>query len=113
MPSHTPQRHGVTILTPGTTPAPTWIGKTMTTTDTTPAHCDAEQQLRRASYALQQMKGRGMYDIGELAKLLTPRDCPEHAPAGIEAGRLIPTASRPLSLDPHESYHRPPFTGRD
>lgn len=24
----------------------------------------------------------------------------------------VPTASRPLTLDPHEAYYRPPYTGR-
>jgi hypothetical protein len=33
---------------------------------------------------------------------------------GIPARHLVsvPTSSSPLTLDPHEAYYRPPFTGR-
>lgn len=34
---------------------------------------------------------------------------PDPAPARLVS---VPTSSRPLSLDPHEAYYRPPFTGR-
>lgn len=72
--------------------------------------CTAEQQLRRAAYAFQQMKGRGQYDMGELTQLLEPHDCAEHAPAGVDAGRsvTIPTAGKPITLD----HYSPPYVGR-
>ena len=80
-----------------------------------PVTCDAEDRLKRASFAFANMLGDGRFDLGQLKHLLAPTECEDHKPAGHERGALltVPTASRPLSLDPHESYYRPPYTGRD
>jgi hypothetical protein len=60
------------------------------------------------------MLGDGRFDLGELKKLLDPTECDDHKPAGHQRGAIsVPTASRPLSLDPQDSYYRPPYTGRD
>lgn len=81
-----------------------------------PTTCDAEDRLRRAAFAFKNMIGEGRFDLGQLKHLLDPAECDDHKPAGAERGQrpiVVPTASRPLNLDPHESYYRPPFTGRD
>ena len=79
-----------------------------------PTTCDAEDRLRRAEYAFTNMLGDGRFDLGELKRLLKPAECDDHKPAGAERGAIIvPTASRPLNLDPVESYYRPPYPGRD
>lgn len=87
----------------------------MTAVVHTPTTCDAEDRLRRAAFAFTNMLGDGRFDLGELKALLKPAECEDHKPAGVQRGQTItvPTASRPLSLDPHESYYRPPYTGRD
>jgi hypothetical protein len=60
------------------------------------------------------MLGDGRFDLGQLKQMLDPTECDDHKPAGVERGMIeVKTASRPLSLDPHESYYRPPYTGRD
>jgi hypothetical protein len=77
----------------------------MTTTTHAPTACDAEVRLKRASFAFQNMLGDGRLDLGQLKQLLAPTECDDH--------KHVPTASRPLDLDPHESYYRPPYAGRD
>lgn len=79
-----------------------------------PTTCDAEQRLRRAEFAFTNMLGDGRFDLGELRKLLKPAECEDHKPAGAERGAVtVKTSSSPLSLDPQDSYYRPPYPGRD
>ena len=86
----------------------------MTTIAHHPTTCDAEDRLRRAEFAFTNMLGDGHFDLAQLKQLLAPTECEDHKPAGAERGiTSVRTASSPLSLDPHESYYRPPYTGRD
>ena len=79
-----------------------------------PTVCDAEDRLRRAAFAFKNMLGDGRFDLAELKHLLAPTECVDHKPAGAERGVLtVKTSSSPVTLDPHESYYRPPYTGRD
>ena len=86
----------------------------MTTIVNAPTVCDAEDRLKRAAFAFKNMLGDGRFDLGQLKQLLDPVECDDHKPAGHECGVVtVKTASSPLNLDPHESYYRPPYTGRD
>ena len=77
-----------------------------------PASCDAELKLRKAAYALEQMMGPSIFDLGSLLNMLRGGECEDHKPAGHARGlRSVPTSSSPLNLDPHEAYYRPPYTG--
>ncbi|QPK40192.1 hypothetical protein SEA_JINKIES_61 [Arthrobacter phage Jinkies] len=83
----------------------------MTTITHTPAACDAELKLRRAAFALQQMTGSHVFDLGALANMLKIDDCEDHRPAAADSPVIVKTSGAPLSLDPHDSYYRPPYTG--
>jgi hypothetical protein len=86
----------------------------MTTIAHAPTTCDAEDRLRQAAFAFTNMLGDGRFDLGELRRLLKPAECDDHKPAGSERGAIsVKTSSSPLSLDPHDSYYRAPYTGRD
>ena len=88
---------------------------TMTTFNPeTPAPCDAEMRMNQAAYALEQMNGPKVYDLGHLLHLLRGGECEDHNPAGHARGglRSVPTSSSPLNLDPHDAYYRPPYIGR-
>ena len=76
--------------------------------------CDAELRLRQAAYALEQMNGTHVFDLGALLGMLRGGECEDHKPAGHARGnlRLVKTSSSPLSLDPHDAYYRPPYIGR-
>ena len=83
-----------------------------TTTTAHTASCDAELKLRKAAYALEQMNGTHVFDLGALLSMLRGGECEDHKPAGHERGLVsVRTASAPLNLDPHDAYYRPPFTG--
>jgi hypothetical protein len=80
------------------------------------AHCIAEDKLKQAAYSLKQMLGSKIFDLGGLLNMMTIDECDDHKPAGVDRGArplVVKTASRPLSLDPQDSYYRPPYTGRD
>ena len=81
------------------------------TTTTTPTMCDAELKLRRAAFMLQQMTGSHVFDLGALANMLKTDECEDHKPAGVDRPIIVKTSGAPISLDPHDAYYRPPFTG--
>lgn len=83
----------------------------MTTINHTPAQCDAAMTLQRAAFMLEQMTGTHVFDLGALMGLLRKGECEDHKPAGVDRPVVVRTASAPLSLDPHDAYYRPPFTG--
>lgn len=86
----------------------------MTAVVHTPSICDAEDRLRRAAFAFTNMLGDGRFDLGQLKQLLAPTECADHKPAGHERGAVtVKTSSSPISLDPQDSYYRPPYTGQD
>ena len=83
-------------------------------TNPEPTSCDAETRMQQAAYALEQMNGTKVYDLGHILHLLRGGECEDHKPAGHTRGglRLVRTSSSPLSLDPHDAYYRPPYIGR-
>lgn len=81
------------------------------TTITHQPMCDAEMKLKKAAFMLEQMTGTHVFDLGALANMLRIDECEDHKPAGVDRPVVVKTASAPLSLDPHDAYYRPPFTG--
>lgn len=84
----------------------------MTTITHTPAACDAALTLQRAAFMLEQMTGTHVFDLGALMGLLRKGECEDHRPVGVDRPVVVKTSGAPLSLDPHDAYYRPPFTGQ-
>ena len=84
----------------------------MTAISPEPHTCDAAHTLKRAAFMLEQMTGTHVFDLGALMGLLRKSECEDHKQAGHERGVItVKTSGAPISLDPHDAYYRPPFTG--